>query len=78
MVQQVCPELHILLRLLFVIFEEQWQKTNIFFHAPLDELFPTFDSFSEKFVALSFTKKDKVSNVKTKYAINKLCFGFCL
>lgn len=40
--------------------------------APLDELFPTFDSFSEKFVALSFTKKDKVSNVKTKYAINKL------
>ena len=40
--------------------------------APLDELFPTFDSFSDKFVALSFTKKDKVSNVKTKYAINKL------
>ena len=40
--------------------------------APLDELLPTFDSFSEKFVALSFTKKDKVSNVKTKYAINKL------
>lgn len=40
--------------------------------APLDELFPTFDSFSEKFVALTFTKKDKVSNVKTKYAINKL------
>lgn len=40
--------------------------------APLDELFPAFDSFSEKFVALSFTKKDKVSNVKTKYAINKL------
>lgn len=40
--------------------------------APLDELFPTFDSFSEKFVALSFTKKDKASNVKTKYAINKL------
>lgn len=40
--------------------------------APLDGLFPTFDSFSEKFVALSFTKKDKVSNVKTKYAINKL------
>ena len=40
--------------------------------ASLDELFPTFDSFSEKFVALSFTKKDKVSNVKTKYAINKL------
>ena len=27
--------------------------------APLDELFPTFDSFSEKFVALSFTKKIK-------------------
>lgn len=40
--------------------------------APLDELFPTFESFSAKFVALSFTKKDKASNVKTKYAINKL------
>lgn len=40
--------------------------------APLDELFPAFESFSAKFVALSFTKDDKVSNVKTKYAINKL------
>lgn len=40
--------------------------------APLDELFPTFENFSAKFVALSFTKKDKASNVKTKYAINKL------
>lgn len=40
--------------------------------APVDELFPTFESFSAKFVALSFTKKDKASNVKTKYAINKL------
>lgn len=40
--------------------------------APLDGLFPAFDSFSEKFAELSFTKKDKVSNVKTKYAINKL------
>lgn len=43
--------------------------------APLDELFPTFESFSAKFVTLTFTKKDKTSNVKTKYAINKLnCF----
>lgn len=40
--------------------------------APLDELFPTFENFSAKFVTLSFTKKDKASNVKTKYAINKL------
>ncbi len=39
---------------------------------PLDELFPTFETFSAKFAALTFTKKDKVSNVKTKYAINKL------
>jgi uncharacterized protein with ParB-like and HNH nuclease domain len=39
---------------------------------PLDELFPTFESFSAKFVALSFTKKEKAFNVKTKYAINKL------
>lgn len=43
--------------------------------APLDELFPAFESFSAKFIALSFTKKDKASNMKTKYAINKLnCF----
>lgn len=39
---------------------------------PLDELFPTFETFSTKFAALTFTKKDRVSNVKTKYAINKL------
>ncbi len=39
---------------------------------PLDRLFPTFESFSERFVTLCFTKKDKISNVKTKYAINKL------
>lgn len=42
---------------------------------PLDKLFPTFENFSAKFVKLSFTKKDDGSNVKTKYAINKLnCF----
>lgn len=40
--------------------------------APLDMLFPTFENFSEKFVKLSFTKKDKLSNVKAKYAIQRL------
>lgn len=38
----------------------------------LGEIFPSFDSFSEKFISLSFTKKETASNVKAKYAINKL------
>lgn len=38
----------------------------------LDELFPTFESFQEKFVEISFTKKGSTSNVKAKYAIYKL------
>ena len=39
---------------------------------PLNALFPTFESFSEKFIELNFTKADKDSNMKTKYAISKL------
>lgn len=43
--------------------------------APLEELFPSFENFCKKFIELSFTKQEKVSNVKAKYAINKLdCF----
>lgn len=38
----------------------------------LGEIFPSFDTFSEKFISLSFTKKETASNVKAKYAINKL------
>ena len=39
---------------------------------PLDQLFPTFEDFYKKFIALTFSKKDNPSNTKTKYAINKL------
>ena len=38
----------------------------------MDALFPTFESFSQKFSELNFSKVDRDSNVKTKYAINKL------
>lgn len=38
----------------------------------MNALFPTFESFSEKFIELNFTKADKDSNMKTKYAISKL------
>ena len=39
---------------------------------PLDQLFPSYPDFSKKFVELSFSKTDNPTNVKTKYAINKL------
>lgn len=39
---------------------------------PLDAIFPSFDDFSKKFIELSYSKTEKPSNVKTKYAINKL------
>lgn len=45
--------------------------------APLDSLFPSFDEFLKKFVTLRYSKKGDPSNVKTKYAINRLncCFS---
>lgn len=39
---------------------------------PLNELFPTFEDFYKKFIALTYSKKDNPSNTKTKYIINKL------
>lgn len=39
---------------------------------PLNKLFPDFEQFSNGFIQLTFTKKDNPSNVKTKYAIQKL------
>ncbi len=39
---------------------------------PLNKLFPDFEQFSNGFKSLTFTKKVKPSNVKTKYAIQKL------
>lgn len=41
-------------------------------YEPLDQLFPSYEDFSKKFIELSFSKLDNPSNVKTKYAINKL------
>lgn len=45
-------------------------QTKLF--KPLDELFPTQQEFSQKFIDLTFSKADNPANVKTKYAINKL------
>ncbi|QRM89191.1 DUF262 domain-containing protein [Lacinutrix sp. WUR7] len=39
---------------------------------PLNKLFPDFEQFSKGFTSLTFTKKAKPSNVKTKYTIQKL------
>jgi len=39
---------------------------------PLNTLFPGFDQFSKGFVSLNYTRKTKLNNVKTKYAIQKL------
>lgn len=39
---------------------------------PLEKLFPEFEDFSKKFIELSYSKKDNSSNIKTKYALNKI------
>lgn len=39
---------------------------------PLKNIYPKFSEFKEKFVLLEYSKKDNPSNLKTKYAINKL------
>ncbi len=39
---------------------------------PLDDLFPDNHQFSKGFISLTYTKKDSPSNLKTKYAIQKL------
>ena len=38
----------------------------------LEPLFPSYNDFKAKFVTLIFSKKDNPSNMKTKYALNKL------
>lgn len=38
----------------------------------LDRLFPSYDEFEKGFIRFSFTKKDNPSNLRTKYALNKL------
>lgn len=39
--------------------------------APLEMIYPTENSFCEKFVQLTYSKKNIASNIKTRYAINK-------
>lgn len=39
---------------------------------PLDKSFPEFDLFSKRFKELIYSKKDATTNLKTKYAIQKL------
>lgn len=43
---------------------------------PMDQLFPQFDDFNEKFMQLTYTKKDNPNNVKVKYIINKICCNY--
>ena len=38
----------------------------------IDLLFPSYDDFKKGFEKLTFTKKDSPSNLRTKYALNKL------
>ena len=40
--------------------------------AQLDAIYISYKDFEEKFVLLTYTKKDSPSNMKTKYAINKI------
>lgn len=47
-------------------------KINDLLIKKLDPLFPSFEHFSKNFILLSFTKKSRHSNIKTKYAIQKL------
>lgn len=51
---------------------EAHDKIDNLLKKPLNALFPDFEQFSKSFILLSFTKKAKHSNVKTKYAIQKL------
>lgn len=39
---------------------------------PLKKILPKYEDFEVKFIKLSYSKKENVSNVKTKYAINKI------
>lgn len=43
-----------------------------FLYKPLKQLMPTREQFIERFVALTYTKKSTLSNMKCKYAINKI------
>lgn len=38
----------------------------------IDQLFPNYDEFEKGFVKLTYTKRDSASNLRTKYALNKL------
>ena len=42
----------------------------------LDNIYIPYKDFEEKFVLMTYTKKDSPSNMKTKYAINKIASFF--
>lgn len=41
-------------------------------YSPINKTFPSFIDFAEGFSMLTFSKKDNISNTKTKYTINKI------
>lgn len=51
---------------------ESHQKIDELLIEPLNKLFPDFEQFSRGFNSLTFTKKAKPSNIKTKYVLQKL------
>lgn len=45
---------------------------SVYLTDPLNKLYPSYSDFEKGFISLIFTKEDHPSNVKTKYAINKI------
>lgn len=45
-------------------------------HDQLDDIFVSYQEFENEFIKLAFTKENKISNLKTRYAINKISAYF--
>lgn len=45
-------------------------------HEQLDDIFVSYQEFENEFIKLAFTKENKISNLKTRYAINKISSYF--
>lgn len=41
-------------------------------HQQLDSIFVSYQEFENEFIKLTFTKENKISNIKTRYVINKI------
>lgn len=52
--------------------QQAQQVLDDFLYKPLGLLLPTRDQFVERFVTMTYTKQSTLSNMKCKYAINKI------